>query len=34
MMKGTSKPKAEQNGYSQRREGYLSCQQRFALAIA
>jgi hypothetical protein len=26
--------KGEQNGCRQRLEGYLSCQQRFALAVA
>jgi hypothetical protein len=28
------KPKGEQNGCRQRLEGYLSCQQRLALAVA
>jgi hypothetical protein len=29
-----SNAKAEQNGCRQRLEGYLSCQQRLALAVA
>jgi hypothetical protein len=30
----TRQKQAEQNGYRQRLEGYLSCQQRLALAVA